>query len=267
VHIRVVVGGGAGDHMRNRVLASVVPFVVVGGMFVIGPAARAAPTATCFGQPATIIGRPGGGRINGTSGDDVIVGLDGNDSIYGRGGNDLICANGGVDTIYGGNANDQIDGGDGNDTVHGDNGGDQIFGGPGNDALYGGAGNDMFDGGDGEDVASFEEFFGTSSCHVKVNLALGASKGPCFGSDQLTSLEDVTGSDGTDSIRGDDGPNRLIAGFVAAADVVDGEGGNDYLSGGGDTSTGNGGPGFDTCVNFGTQFLCEASTSRMITAA
>jgi hypothetical protein len=80
--------------MRSGVLASVVPYLVVGGMFTVGPVARAAPLETCFGETATIIGPPGGGRINGTSGEDIIVGLDGNDSIYGRGGNDLICANG-----------------------------------------------------------------------------------------------------------------------------------------------------------------------------
>ena len=46
--------------------------------------ATAAPTYTCFGQPATIVGTPGDDVLYG-SGDtaDVIVGLGGNDSIRG----------------------------------------------------------------------------------------------------------------------------------------------------------------------------------------
>lgn len=83
-----------------------------------------APTSTCFGVPATIVGTKGNNRLTGTSRNDVIVGLGGNDIINGKGGNDIICGGDGKDIIRGGTGNDQLDGGTGFDVLHGDRGTD-----------------------------------------------------------------------------------------------------------------------------------------------
>lgn len=83
-----------------------------------------APTSTCFGVPATIVGTNGNNRLKGTSRDDVIVGLGGNDIINGKGGNDRICGGKGKDVIIGGRGNDFLDGGSGFDILSGGRGTD-----------------------------------------------------------------------------------------------------------------------------------------------
>lgn len=135
----------------------------VGGLATPG---WAAPTTTCFGEPATI---SGSGNLTGTSGDDVIVGSQIADTIDGLGGNDRICGLAGSDQLAGGLGNDLIDAGVGDDFVRGDVvnfGGTAIGGshdilylGAGNDNSLGdsvgstasGGGNDYIDGGDGND--------------------------------------------------------------------------------------------------------------------
>jgi Ca2+-binding RTX toxin-like protein len=87
------------------------------------------PSATCKGNPATIVGTPGKDVLSGTGGRNVIAGLGGNDSLSGLAGNDLIC---------GGKGNDKVKGGKGNDTLIGGANADRLFGGAGNDRLFGG---------------------------------------------------------------------------------------------------------------------------------
>jgi Ca2+-binding RTX toxin-like protein len=88
-----------------------------------------APSATCKGNPATIVGTPAKDVLSGTGGRDVIAGLGGNDSLSGLAGNELIC---------GGKGNDKVKGGKGNDTLIGGANADRLFGGAGNDRLFGG---------------------------------------------------------------------------------------------------------------------------------
>jgi hypothetical protein len=108
------------------------------------PPLPAAPTGpTCAGRPATIVVKPGRGRVNGTSGDDVIVGSARGETIDGRGGDDTICA---------GDGNDRVRGSGGDDLLLGEGGNDDIRGGTGADRLGGGDGPDRVDGGSGDDV-------------------------------------------------------------------------------------------------------------------
>jgi len=103
------------------------------------PAAHAAPE-TCHGQPATVVGTPGG-SATGTDGDDVIV-SNGADDVVGGAGDDTIC----VTAVADGQAVD-VDAGPGRDlvdTVGGDSGGGyleamRIVLGSGADELVGGA--------------------------------------------------------------------------------------------------------------------------------
>jgi extracellular elastinolytic metalloproteinase len=94
-----------------------------------------APTAKCFGLPATRRGSSAANVLEGTIGNDVIVGLGGNDRIQGRGGRDLVCGGDGNDTLVGGLGRDGLSGENGNDTLYAR---DRIrelglYGGPGTD--------------------------------------------------------------------------------------------------------------------------------------
>ncbi len=115
------------------------------------------------------------------SGDDTLLGLGGDDVLLGRGGND------------------------------------RLLGGQGFDVLEGGPGADVLDGGDDLDTASYE----SSPAGVTVDLSTGSASGGDAEGDSLSNIEDVTGSDHSDTLTGDDGENLL-----------DGRGGDDTLTGG-----------------------------------
>jgi Ca2+-binding RTX toxin-like protein len=118
------------------------------------PADAGGHAPTCFGARATIVGRAGDERIEGTPGPDVIVGRGGRDVIFGAGGNDVICGNSGNDVIDGGDGDDRMSGAAGDDFITGVEGNDEIRGGDGRDVLNFGDeenGNDFVAGGDGDD--------------------------------------------------------------------------------------------------------------------
>jgi hypothetical protein len=115
---RVLVAGGSGDSSAE--------------IFALG-SAPPAPSATCRGKQATIVGTNGADQITGSPKADVIVGLGGTDKLSGLAGNDVICGGAGKDTLNGGK---------GNDKLYGEAGKDTLKGGPGKDALKGGAGKD-----------------------------------------------------------------------------------------------------------------------------
>jgi hypothetical protein len=151
-----------------------------------------------LGQAATIVGTSGDDNpLLGTSGDDVIVGRGGDDVIRGGGGNDLICGNAGADTLQGGGGGDRTQGGDGDDT------------------LSGGAGDDGLLGGAGEDTADYSQFYMPSPTDgLNVNLATGQATGE--GTDQLSGVEGVKGSDYTsDILTASDAGSTLDGGFEA----------------------------------------------------
>jgi hypothetical protein len=79
--------------------------------------------------------------------------------------------------------------------------------------------------------------------------------GRCEGTDRLTGMEDVRGTDGDDTITCDDAPNLIQSG--GGTDSVFGLGGDDHLEGT-SSSSADGGDGFDTCVGYGTTVNCEA---------
>ncbi|MDR7297466.1 Ca2+-binding RTX toxin-like protein [Pelomonas aquatica] len=141
---------------------------------------------------------------------------------------------------------DLIDAGGGNDTVNGLIGADRIFGGAGADKLDGGAGNDWLVGGEGADkltggsggdTASYEG----SPLGVGVDLAAGTASGGDADGDTLDGIENLSGSGGADTLRGDATANRL-----------DGSAGNDLLEGRGGADVLVGGAGNDTAVYAGS---------------
>jgi len=124
-------------------------------------APKAAPTPTCRGQRATLIGTAAADNLIGTAGRDVVVGRRGSDRILTFGGRDLICAGRGddvvrsgsrADGVFAGPGADRLRGNGGADSLKGARGRDRIFGGRGPDLLAGGAGRDRCFGGPGADI-------------------------------------------------------------------------------------------------------------------
>ena len=182
-------------------------------------------------------------------------GFVGFNSFLGQGGNDTITGNGntqiqynsatggvsvnlstgtatgdgsvGTDTITGGVNN--VLGSNFNDTLTGGSGNDFLTANAGNDTINGRGGNDMLDGGQGFDRAIYIDATGP----VTVNLAAGSVIGAGVGSDTLTNVEGVIGSNFADTYNS--------AGFTGNA-VAPGTpiGFNEFEGGSGDdTITGN----------------------------
>ena len=125
-----------------------------------------------------------------------------------------------------------------NDTLSGTSANDTIYGLGGNDVITGGAGADTIDGGSGTDTANYSTAKvsnGTSltTGNTGITLTLNGSTaatvnpGPTdVGADSVVNIENITGTNGIDTIYGDANPN-----------VIDGGGGGDVLSGGGGGDT------------------------------
>ncbi|WPN33131.1 Ig-like domain-containing protein [Pseudomonas sp. P5_109] len=155
-----------------------------------------------------------GHTLTGTSGDDVLVAGTGNNIINAGGGNDVLTA------------------GSGNNELHGD---------AGNDLLYSGPGNDLLDGGTGIDTASYAH----ATAGVTVNLSLlGGQNTLGAGTDTLTGIENLTGSNFNDTLTGDNNNNVINGGL--GNDILNGGGGDDLLIGGLGNNTLSGGAGADT---------------------
>ncbi len=170
------------------------------------------------------------------------------ENIYGYGGNDFIRSYGGGDFIDGGTGDDDIGGGkiliggEGNDTLTASSGRTVLLdGGTGNDELRPGANSELVLGGTGIDTVHYN-----SSHSVQVDLRLAIQLGEIYNrygqmtfnyaaGDVLSSIENVTGSNGNDTLVGNEFDN-----------VINGSNGNDTLVGGGGIDTLLGGAGNDT---------------------
>jgi Ca2+-binding RTX toxin-like protein len=108
----------------------------------------------------------------------------------------------------------------------------------GNDLLYSGPGNDLLDGGIGIDTASYAH----ATAGVTVNLSLlGAQNTIGAGTDTLTGIENLIGSNFNDTLTGDNNNNVINGGL--GNDVLNGGGGDDLLIGGMGNNTLTGGAG------------------------
>jgi Ca2+-binding RTX toxin-like protein len=134
--------------------------------------------------------------------------------------------------IVGNDQNNTLSGLAGDDTIKGKGGDDQISGGSGDDALIGGAGFDYAD-------------YANAAASVDVNLLTGTATGG-DGIDTLSELEGIIGSEFSDTLRGDNLVNTVLAG--AGDDLVLLAGGKDYAEGGAGNDTLKGGTGADTLL-------------------
>ncbi|MGK8236160.1 Calx-beta domain-containing protein [Roseovarius sp. MS2] len=175
-------------------------------------------------------GGAGNDVVAGGAGDDTLEGGEGNDSMSGSFGNDLIFGNGGADDIGGGTGRDTIDAGAGNDSVGGGEGDDSISGGDGNDFLAGGGRNDIIDGGAGNDTinagAGNDTITGGTGADQFVFSSFFDGE-----ADIITDFEDGLDSFFIRRVDPDTGETNItnggngLAGFVAAMNIVDVEGG------------------------------------------
>ena len=183
--------------------------------------------------------------------------------VYALGGNDIVTGGGGDDVLFGQAGTDNLSGGDGADVLVGGTGNDVISGGAGNDVIHYavGQGTDSADGGEGNDairytgsaanstvsavwngtaltamtgfasIASVETIdldlgagtdrlsYAAASAPVSVDLSEGTASG--FGS--ILGIENVTGSAGADTLRGNALANAMSGGagddlFLATVD-------------------------------------------------
>jgi serralysin len=137
--------------------------------------------------------------------------------------------------------NDTLTGSLGDDTLAGQAGDDNLSGGDGNDDLFGGSGNDMLDGGLGTDTAWYND--AVSAVTVDLRKTWAQDTGGA-GTDTLTNMESLVGSQYDDHLYGDDNYNVIHGG--AGADTIYGFGSNDYLYGEDGSDTIYGGDGDDT---------------------
>lgn len=174
-----------------------------------------------------------------TSGPDILTGSPSPDFIHALGGNDFV---------YGLEGDDNLFGDAGHDTLYGGGSNDRLIGGIGNDKLNGGAGIDTADYSSG--VLKGKAFFGAKA-GVSVNLTLAGAQntGGGGGIDTLVSIENLTGSNFTDTLTGN-GANNVLSG-LGGHDLLIGGNGNDTLTGGAGNDVLNGGTGSDT-ADYGT---------------
>ncbi|MCA1539953.1 VCBS repeat-containing protein [Bradyrhizobium sp. NBAIM32] len=213
-----------------------------------------------------ITGGAGNDTLDGAGGADRLAGLAGNDTYLVDNSSDVVveAADAGTDTVvvtsttyslsanienltYGGTGSfngtgnglaNTIAGGSSADTLSGAGGNDTIIGAGGNDAISGGAGDDMFvatagDGNDnytgngGNDTYSLAGL----SADAVINLTAGTATSSEIGTDSLTSVENVVGGSGQDTITASNARSELFGGagndmFIFASTAAAGFGTN-----------------------------------------
>ncbi len=139
-----------------------------------------------------------------------------------------------IESAVGGSGNDTIIGNDLGNLLYGGAGVDSITGGAGNDVVIGGFGADAINGGGGNNTLHYYD----SAQAVTVNLASGTGSGGDAQGDTFVNFQNIYGSNlGNDLLIGD-----------AAANVINGFGGDDLIYGGAGNDTICGGAGNDVVV-------------------
>jgi Ca2+-binding RTX toxin-like protein len=185
------------------------------------------------------------------------------ENIRGSSFNDQLHGDGSANWISGRSGDDLVEGRDGSDVLQGDDGNDTLRGGNGSDFLLPGHGNNIVDGGDGIDTVSFSRFQSNGNAEAGLFELAGEVNGfvvadleagtavftmvnvvtPATFTNQLISIENLTGGDFNDVLRGNSANNVFNGG--AGDDSLEGRGGNDVLSGAMGRDTMDGGAGND----------------------
>ena len=167
----------------------------------------------------------------------VIARLDGGKGAGDAAGDRFVS----IENLTGSNFSDTLVGSSANNVLNGGAGNDMLVGGRGNDLLVGGLGADTLSGGSGWDTASYS----TARSGVIARLDGGKGAGDAAG-DRFVSIENLTGSNFSDTLVGSSANNVLNGG--AGNDMLVGGRGNDLLVGGLGADTLLGGSGADRFV-------------------
>ncbi|MGI1670854.1 MAG: hypothetical protein K6L74_11095 [Neptuniibacter sp.] len=246
-----------------------------------------------------IHGESGNDKLYGDSGNDSLEGNDGDDELYGGSGTDNLHGDAGNDKLDGGSGDDWMSGGKGNDVYTVDSAGDLVYeysntlytnygidqvnsflanytlgsnvengrvmstgaadltGNSQHNILYAGKGNNILDGDSGTDTVSY--LYGASS-GVTVDLSVSTAQNTGgSGTDTLTSIERLHGSNYNDTLtgtaaanhlRGYDGHDTLDSGGSGNNTLIGGAG-NDFLISGSGNDLLNGGSGTDSASFYG----------------
>ena len=227
----IMTGGGGADTLRGK-----------GGADNIDGGTGADSMAGGLGDDDYIVDNTGDviveavGEGNDTVTSSATHGLDANvEELTLTGSADINGTGNSIDNILNGNSGDNtLSGLGGEDTLLGNAGDDRLLGGTGNDFMIGGAGDDTLNGGTQTDTVSYAGATGA----VTVALISGAQATGGAGSDTISAVENLTGSNHGDTLTGNSGANVLTG--ASGNDVLSGLGGNDTLFGdlGGDTLVG-----------------------------
>jgi Ca2+-binding RTX toxin-like protein len=180
-------------------------------------------------------GYAGNDTLDGGSGNDTMLGGDGNDYYYVRDSGDIVsesnatASTGGTDLVYSYLSSYTLGANVENGRIV-TSAAANLSGNPLNNVLYAGAGNNVIDGGAGSDTVSY--YYGVSgTTGVTVSLATTAAQATGgSGTDTLTAIEHLRGSNNADKLTGNSGANRLEG--YAGNDTLDGGTGNDTMLGG-----------------------------------
>ncbi|NMQ27230.1 matrixin family metalloprotease [Candidatus Accumulibacter phosphatis] len=180
-------------------------------------------------------GYAGNDTLDGGSGNDTMLGGDGNDYYYVRDSGDIVsesnatASTGGTDLVYSYLSSYTLGANVENGRIV-TSAAANLSGNPLNNVLYAGAGNNAIDGGAGSDTVSY--YYGVSgTTGVTVSLATTAAQATGgSGTDTLTAIEHLRGSNNADKLTGNSGANRLEG--YAGNDTLDGGTGNDTMLGG-----------------------------------
>lgn len=119
-----------------------------------------------------------------------------------------------------------------------------ILGGAGNDKLLATGGNDVLNGGGGINTVSYE--YARAGVSIDLNMS-GTQNTGGSGTDQLFNIQNLTGSDHADLLRGRNGVSTVLDGGKGNDTLIGGTG-NDRLTGGSGNNTLDGGAGTDIAV-------------------
>lgn len=199
----------------------------------------------------TLIGDANANILNGAAGNDVLEGMAGGDTLIGGGGSNTASyehAAAGVSAslVNIGISNSGDAAGDTysdihnllgsafNDILIGDSAANTINGGDGNDILQGMGGADALFGGNGNDTASYANASTAVSASLTTGL-VGFNSGGDAQNDSYNSIENLTGSDYSDTLIGNAVANTINGG--SGDDILEGMGGADVLIGGSGLNT------------------------------
>ena len=174
---------------------------------------------------------------------------------FGLSGDDTLTASAQTvsNVFFGGAGSDTLTGYAGSDTLVGGPGNDTLLGGEDDDVLQGDEGDDILDGGSGTDMAFYA--YNTTAIYVDLEQSNANADDSYDGvsiayNDTLTGIEDVTGTNFDDVLKGDSSSNDLHG--LLGNDDLYGRGGADtfYIGGGVDVI-------WDFDVNQGDQLSIE----------